>query len=176
VIGSPFADYIVGSNGPNRIDGGGGADIIYGKEGSDELYGGADGDYLNGEAGEDVAFGEGGEDNCVAETANSCSGTAEAVTPRDNSKISVGFMVASPPETLGWIGLYLTGSKNADHVKATYETGLIRFTTEGESASFDTSSAAKTPGCFTYEATKVECGVSNHSIRSSSPEWPATTP
>jgi len=160
VIGSPFADEIVGSSGANRLDGGGGADVIYGGEGNDELYGGADGDYLVGEVGEDTAFGGGGSNNCVVEKANECSGTAESVTQRDHSKISVGFMVASPPETLGWIGLYLTGSTGADHVKAKYETGAIIFTTEGESAQFDTSSGAKTPGCFTYEATKVECGVS----------------
>jgi Ca2+-binding RTX toxin-like protein len=160
VIGSPYADVIVGSSANNRIDGGGGADAIYGNNGDDAIYGGADGDYLNGEGGTDVVYGQGGTNNCVAETTNECSGSEGSVSQRDRSKISVGFMVASPPETLGWIGIYLTGSTGVDRVKAKYETGLIVFTTEGESAGFDTSSGAKTAGCFTYEASKVECGVS----------------
>lgn len=158
VIGSPYADYIVGSSGINRIDGGGGADVIYGKAGNDEIYGGADGDYLNGEEGTDTVFGQAGADNCIAETANECSGTAESVTQRDTSKISVGFMVTSPPATLSWVGLYLTGSSGVDHVKATYSAESVTFATEGESAQFDTS-ANGAAGC-TYEAAKVTCGLS----------------
>jgi Ca2+-binding RTX toxin-like protein len=37
VIGTPFADVIVGSSANNRIDGGGGADALYGNEGNDTL-------------------------------------------------------------------------------------------------------------------------------------------
>lgn len=158
VIGSPFADYIVGSSGANRIDGGGGADVIYGRGGSDELYGGADGDYIAGEEGTDTAYGQAGADNCVAETANECSGTAESVTQRDGSKISVGFMVTSPPATLSWVGLYLTGSTGVDRVKASYTAESVTFTTEGESAQFDANANAAA-GC-SYEATKVVCGLS----------------
>jgi Ca2+-binding RTX toxin-like protein len=158
VIGSPYADYIVGSSGINRIDGGGGADVIYGKAGNDEIYGGADGDYLNGEEGTDTVFGQAGADNCIAETANECNGTAESVTQRDTSKISVGFMVTSPPATLSWVGLYLTGSTGVDHVKATYTAESVTFVTEGESAQFDTS-ANGAAGC-TYEAAKVTCSLS----------------
>lgn len=158
VIGSPFADEIVGSNGANRIDGGGGADVIRGRGGSDEIYGGADGDYLTGEEGTDTAYGQAGVDNCVAETANECSGAAESVTTRDTSKISVGFMVTSPPATLAWVGLYLTGSSGVDRVKAQYTAGSVSFTIEGESAQFDTSANAAA-GC-TYEATSVTCGLS----------------
>lgn len=158
VIGSPFADEIVGSAGANRIDGGGGADVIRGKGGNDELYGGADGDYLNGEEGTDTVFGQAGADNCIAEAANECSGTAESVSQRDTGKISVGFMVTSPPGVLKWIGLYLTGSTGVDHVKATYTAEAVTFTTEGESAQFDTS-ANGAAGC-TYETAKVTCGLS----------------
>ncbi len=103
VIGSPFADVIIGSSGANQIDGGGGTDVIYGKGGNDTIYGGADGDYLNGEEGTDTANGQGGADNCLAETTSDCSGSAESVTQRDRSKISVGFMVASLPATLSWV-------------------------------------------------------------------------
>lgn len=159
IIGSPYADAIVGSAGPNRIDGGGGADAIYGLGGNDELYGGADGDYLKGEGGTDVAWGQGGTNNCAEdETEHECSGSADSVTQRDRGKISVGFMVTSPPATLSWVGLYLTGSTGVDHVKAKYTAESVTFTTEGESAQFDTSASAAA-GC-SYEAAKVVCGLS----------------
>lgn len=160
VIGSPFADVVVGSSAANRIDGGGGADAIYGSGGDDTLYGGADGDYLNGGEGTDTVDGQAGADNCVAETTTDCSGSTEAVSQRDRTKIAVGFMVASPPANLGWVQLYLTGSTTADRVKASYAleagTGYVTFTTEGESAAFDTSANAASPNCA-YEAAKVKC-------------------
>ncbi len=160
VIGSPFADNIIGSDGANRIDGGGGSDVIFGKGGNDEIYGGADGDYLKGEAGTDIIEGGGGTNHCASEpgeTQENCSGgTGELVVPRDTKKISVGFMVTSPPGTLAWSPLYLTGSSEADLVKATYTAEAVTFTTEGGSAQFDTTAAA---GC-TYEATKVTCNLS----------------
>jgi Ca2+-binding RTX toxin-like protein len=160
IIGSPFADVIVGSNEANRIDGGGGTDAIYGKGGNDTLFGGPDGDYITGEEGTDTVNGEGGADNCIAETTEDCSGTAESVTQRDRTKISAGFMAASPPETLGWSQVFLTGSTGADRVKATYSleggTGYVTFTTEAESAAFDTSGGAASANC-TYESAKVKC-------------------
>lgn len=160
VIGSPFADVIVGSNGANQIDGGGGTDAIYGKGGNDAIYGGPDGDYITGEEGTDTANGQGGGDNCIAETTSDCSGTAESVTQRNRSKISVGFMVTNFPEALGWSELFLTGSTGADHVKATYSleggTGYVTFATEGESVAFDTSSDAASANCA-YETAKVKC-------------------
>jgi Ca2+-binding RTX toxin-like protein len=158
IIGSPFADYIYGSGVANRIDGGGGADVIYGKAGNDTIYGGADGDYLHGEEDEDTVYGQAGEDNCIAETTNECSGSAESVKQRDRTKISVGFMVTSAPETLGWVPLYLTGSTGVDRVKASYTAEAVTFTTEGESAQFDTNANAAA-GC-TYEAAKVTCSLS----------------
>ena len=162
VLGTPFADVIVGSSVANRIDGGGGADAIYGNEGNDEIYGGADGDYLSGEGGTDTIYGQGGADNCLSETVSECSGSAESAVQRDRSKISVGFMATGVPATLGWVQLYLTGSIGVDRVNATYSleggTGYVTFTTEGESASFDTSGDAASVNC-TYEAAKVKCGL-----------------
>lgn len=168
VIGSPYADVIIGSSGPNRIDGGGGTDAIYGRGGNDELFGGPDGDYLNGEEGTDLIEGQGGVDNCVGETVNDCSGSAEAVSQRDRTKISVGYQVTSLPTSLSWDELYLTGSAKVgaangnDHVKAVYSlvggTGYVTFTTEGESASFDTSTNAASANC-TYTAAEVKCAL-----------------
>lgn len=162
VIGSPFADYIVGSNGPNQIDGGGGADVIYGRNGNDAIYGGPDGDYINGENETDTVDGQGGDDNCVAETVASCIGSAEAVDQRDRTKISVGYMVTSIPASLGYVELFLTGSTGADNVKAAYSlvggTGYVTFTGEAGSAQFDTSADAGSVNCE-YAATVVKCGL-----------------
>jgi Ca2+-binding RTX toxin-like protein len=155
VIGSPFADYIVGSSGANRIDGGGGADVIYGKGGDDELHGGADGDYLNAEEGNDTIYGEAGKDSCISENSKECETLLGGVTQRDRSKISVGYMEPQVPESMSWVSLYLTGSKENDHVKASYSGGTVTFTTEAGSAQFDTSENGAA-GC-TYEATKVTC-------------------
>lgn len=162
VIGSPFADYIVGSSVANRIDGGGGADVVYGRGGDDTLYGGPDGDYLNGEEGTDTVDGQGGADNCPEAGATGCSGTAEAVSQRDRSKISVGYMATNlpGPTTLNWVEVFLTGSTNTDRVKGVYSlvsgTGYVTFTTEGVSAAFDTGSDAASANC-TYETAKVVC-------------------
>ena len=161
VIGSPFADYIIGSNGNNRIDGGGGTDVILGNGGDDTIYGGADGDYLKGDGGTDTVYGQGGTNHCASdiESPHECGGgTAEAVVQRDTSKISVGFMATEP--AVNWVELYLTGSTGADKVTASFSLeksiGYVTFTTEGESAQFDTSSDAASAGCA-YEATKVKC-------------------
>jgi Ca2+-binding RTX toxin-like protein len=162
LIGSPFADYIVGSSGANRIDGGGGTDAIYGGGGNDEIYGGADGDYLDGGEGTDSAFGQGGTNHCAAnaETQKECSGATESVIQRDTTKISVGFMSTGIPASMNWVELYLTGSSSTDRVSAGFgfegPTGYVTFTTEGESAPFDTSADAASAGC-TYEAAKVKC-------------------
>jgi Ca2+-binding RTX toxin-like protein len=163
VIGSPFADVIYGSSSTNRIDGGGGADAMYGLGGSDAIYGGADGDYIDGGEGADTIYGQGGINPCAADASDSqheCSGTSESVTQRDTSKISVGFMATSLPETLPYDELYLTGSKAADRVSASFglegAKGYVSFATEGELAAFDTSASAASEGC-SYTATLVKC-------------------
>lgn len=160
VIGSPFADYIVGSNGNNRIDGGGGADVILGNGGDDTIYGGADGDYLKGDGGVDTVYGQGGTNHCAADVENQheCSGTTESVVQRDTSKISVGFMTTEP--SANWVELYMTGSSGADRVIAHMylegSTGYVTFATEGESAQFDTSVDAASEGC-SYAPAEVKC-------------------
>jgi Ca2+-binding RTX toxin-like protein len=163
VIGSPYADLLAGSNGPNRIDGGGGADAILGKGGNDVLYGGADGDLIKGEADEDTAYGEGGSNNCVeVEHENQCSGEkSDTVVQRNREKISVGFMVPSLPTNLDWTELYVTGSINKDDVTASLSldgegVGHAVFTKGAESAQFDTAESAKTTGCE-YSTTEVAC-------------------
>jgi Ca2+-binding RTX toxin-like protein len=163
VIGSPFADFIVGSTGANRIDGGGGTDVILGNGGDDTIYGGADGDYLKGDSGTDTVFGQGGTNHCASdiESQHECSGTTESVVQRDTSKISVGFIATSAATS--WQELYLTGSSGADRVTASFgaegATKYVTFTTEGESAQFDVSADAASTGCV-YETAKVKCTLS----------------
>ena len=162
IIGSPFADSLVGSSGANRIDGGGGADVILGKEGNDLIYGGADGDYLRGEAGTDTVYGQGGANRCAndVEIKNECSASTESVVQRNRTKISVGLMATDLPAVVGWTELYLVGSAGRDDVTATFtaESGSSRvtFTAQAGSALFDVSSDAKTAGC-TYGETQVTC-------------------
>jgi|GEM_PF-4236666 Ca2+-binding RTX toxin-like protein len=80
VIGSPFADAITGTPGPNRMIGGRGADelegwegpdvlfgrrgadVLHGAEGRDELYGGRGNDLVSGDVGVDTCFGGPGHD------------------------------------------------------------------------------------------------------------------
>jgi Ca2+-binding RTX toxin-like protein len=195
VIGSPFADHIVGSAEDNRIDGGGGADVIEGGAGNDRLFGGADGDLLKGGPGEDRTYpGEGGGNNCTpdVEIRYGCTGSAEGVQPRDRSSIEVGFM--SPPVGgLEWESLYMLGSESNDSVSVSSSLGhksrYVVFTAEPGSALFDTSASASSPNC-TYAPTEVKCTVSHHldtltlagiagddwlSIAGHKPEWEGTT-
>jgi Ca2+-binding RTX toxin-like protein len=141
VVGSPFSDYIVGSAAPETIYGGGGADVIRGEGGDDAIFGGADGDDLEGGEGEgDTIAGDAGLDNCRSATVTSCEGEADAVTPRDSSKVAVGVVEAAP----GQADAYLLGSDAADSVSAAYEPGAIEFSLSG--SSFDQSAAAAA-GC-----------------------------
>jgi Ca2+-binding RTX toxin-like protein len=62
VLGSPFADVIVGSSGRNRLDGRAGGDVIRARGGNDLIFGGAGADRLLGEAGADrISGGQGGD-------------------------------------------------------------------------------------------------------------------
>lgn len=167
VIGSPFADIIVGNAWNNRIDGGGGADVIYGSAGDDLLYGGADGDFLQGEGGSDVADGQSGFNNCWsdAEVKVSCHGSAMAVTPRDPGKISVGFQATSMSPYTHSVQMYVVGSNTHDSIygwewidSATSQVYVTFKTLPDTWAYFDTSAAAYTPGCD-YIKEMVNCRV-----------------
>lgn len=64
VIGTPFADYIVGSSDPNFLEGGGGSDVIDGGgSAADTLVGDAGGDNLTGAAGSSL---DGGQEKTTA--------------------------------------------------------------------------------------------------------------
>ena len=127
IIGTAFSDYIVGTGAGETIYGGGGADAIVGNGGGDNLDGGADGDYTDG-------------------------GT---VTPRDTSKVSVGFM--TPLGATPYAQLYLVGSSGNDNVTASYSPTSVSF--QLTAGAFD-QSVADAGGCEVKSATEAVCPLS----------------
>lgn len=125
VVGSPFSDHVVGTAAAESIYGGGGADALVGGGGGDYLVGGADGDYLDG-----------GE-----------------VAPRDETKVSVGFM--TPPGATPYSQLYLVGSSGNDNVVATYSPTSVSF--QLTAGSFD-QSPGNAGGC-SVSATAASCSL-----------------
>ena len=81
VVGTPYADILLGNATPNRLLGRGGADTLEGRAGADLLRGQggddvmrgqADDDRLIGAAGADAAYGGPGTDVCRAEITKNC--------------------------------------------------------------------------------------------------------
>ena len=70
VIGSDYADKIVGMAGDDLLQGEGGNDIIYGSSGVDSIYGGAGNDKLVGGSGVDFLIGESGNDKLYGSSGN----------------------------------------------------------------------------------------------------------
>lgn len=157
VIGTPFSDYIEGSNRAETIYGGGGADVILAGEGNDSLHGGADGDELDGGPGTDIGDGNAGDDHCEdLSTESNCEPVGSGVGTRDPSKIAVGMQA---PGGGAYVQLYLAGSSGTDKVTATYSAGSVSFVLGSGSGSFDTGEDASA-GCGPFTATQVTCTLS----------------
>jgi Ca2+-binding RTX toxin-like protein len=144
VIGTPFADYIVGTDTGQTIYGGGGADVILGDEGADQIYGGAEGDYCEGAITFECEFDEDDEE----------------VEPRDPGAIAVGEMA---PDAGQAPAFYLTGSVGSDDVTTGYippsegEEGAVTFTLgAGSVGDFDTDLSAA-GGCEPPGPDQVIC-------------------
>jgi serralysin len=75
LIGSAFADRLLGNSGANTIKGGGGDDTLYGQSGNDVLSGGTGNDTLVGSSGKDVLSGGGGADTFVFTSASHSRGS-----------------------------------------------------------------------------------------------------
>ena len=135
IVGTAFSDYVVGTAAAEKIYGGGGADALEGGGGGDTLVGGADGDL------------------CQGGTASGCEG---AVTARDTSKVSVGFM--TPPGATPYAQLYLVGSSGSDDVTAGYSPTEVTFTLAA--GTFDQSSA-DAGGCSFKSATEAVCATTS---------------
>lgn len=67
LIGSPYDDWVKGSDGPNRISGGDGVDLLWGREGVDTILGEGGDDYLNGGPDADSLDGGVGVNTCAVE-------------------------------------------------------------------------------------------------------------
>lgn len=73
VIGSPYADKIVGDDADsNFLSGYAGPDLVKGRGGSDEMVGRSGDDRLEGGTGIDMARGDAGTDECEAEQQEEC--------------------------------------------------------------------------------------------------------
>jgi Ca2+-binding RTX toxin-like protein len=146
VIGSPFADYIVG--GPKSgisIYGGGGADVLIAEGAGAHLDGGADGDDCVGGA-----------------TTVSCESEATLgpVGPRDGSKMSVGQMGEGEAAEI-----YVVGGSPGEHLTATYSWPPQSVSFELSGGSFDQSASASA-GCAVTTATTASCDSLGESLDS----------
>lgn len=179
-IGTPFADYIIGSNRNDTIYGGGGADVIRGEGGDDFISGGAAGDNIDGGpdtgtggADNDVIDGDASFDHCVsAGTISNCNeppyGTLTGyVVPSPSNQVAVGYQteVHNNASDQPFVELFVRGSTGDDNVTATYvdpggANDWIEFTLS--SGTFDTSGLEVTSGCDYSQATatptpKITC-------------------
>lgn len=146
VIGTPFSDFIAGTEAGETIDGGGGADAILGRGGDDTLAGGADGDLLDGGGGNDVLQPGPGD-------------SGNAIATRAQAAVSVGILA---PEESARPALYLTGGSGDDEVTASYDEGSSDVTFAlgpGPGDRFDESASAES-GCDVLEPDEAVCELS----------------
>lgn len=176
VIGTPFADYIVGNSGLNILEGGGGSDVIYGGTGSaDVLIGDAGGDNLSAPAGSWLVGGPGSDYCGTSPLPADCeSNPSNWVGVRNFTKISVG--MTSPNWAGNWKSqIYMAGSttdwfsrNGEDDVTVTqlatsppsFQFNTTASTSKGQ---FSTQPEDMTPGC-TYSATQVTCSPSTNTV------------
>ena len=159
IIGTPYADHIVGGEGGETIYGGGGADVIEGGAGADHLFGGADGDDLDGggDPGDTAEGGEGTNSCQGVEAPVNCavSGT-KAVATRSKSKVSVGVMASGAGNEI-----YLTGSSAADTISATWGASVVTFQIPGSSfqkpGEAEAGTAVQEEGCTITSSTTATC-------------------
>jgi hypothetical protein len=82
IVGTPHADVICGSNGPDQINGKQGNDQIYPRGGSDKVLGGLGDDYIYSRGGKrDFVRGNGGFDTAWVDDGDSPQGDVEASIP-----------------------------------------------------------------------------------------------
>ena len=179
VIGTPFADYIVGSSDPNFLEGGGGSDVIVGGgSAGDTLVGDAGGDNLTGAAGSSLDGGP-GEDYCGGTAAPSnCEPKASNwVGVRDTSKISVGMTTQAWGSIYTKSQIYMAGStanwvtrNGEDAVTVTqFDDGSgppsFKFSTSYSTikGQFSLLPEDETPGC-SYTATEVICSPATTAV------------
>ena len=148
VIGSAFADYIIGGSATQQIFGGAGGDVIVATSAGTALSGGVDGD------------------DCVggAPDATCESKAAEGpVASRDKTKVSVGALALPGQSPVA--ELYLIGSEGKDNVAVSTsgaepgETVTFELTA-GSTSVFDEAEPPAATGCTTPTPTKAVCQLS----------------
>lgn len=172
VIGTPFADVIIGDSGNNVLQGGGGSDLIRGGGGTDVLIGEAGGDNLVATGNSWISGGQ-GDDYCAgAAVIGDCEPAMPSnwVSPRNTGAISVGM---TSPTYAGNVKsqLYLAGSTGnwvtetgADNITVTQHATppgsppIFTFTASStpNQGQFSLATEDQTPGC-SYTATLVTC-------------------
>jgi Ca2+-binding RTX toxin-like protein len=152
VIGTAFADLIVGSDGPNEIDAGPGTDVVRGSDGADTIFGGADQDHLSGGDGTDVVNGgSGATDTCLTgEEAAGCENENPSTTLAQPPAANLGAGLIESGSSLGEEDVYLRGTDGADQVVAKWNAGTIELVVSGGESTF--SSAEGSAGCTVYSA------------------------
>lgn len=168
VVGSPFSDYIRGTNGNNVIVGGGGADVLIGEDGNDRIFGGADGDFIHAGPGADYVRGETKEDTTTS--SNRCEGVSWVGDSSTNCTRTSGGVVVRPTNLLsagltstGWASgeaeftqAYVLGTTGSDSITTSFDPDnrKIIFTSTGTTL-FDMTIKA---GCgYSPDATTAAC-------------------
>ena len=146
IVGSAFADYVIGATTTQQIFGGPGGDVLISSAAGTALSGGIDGDDCVG----GVA-----DSTCESTTANG------AVSSRDKTKVSVGQMVTAAQAPFA--ELYLIGSEGDDQVTVTSSGSspgeAVTFELSG-GTEFDESSSPAVTGCTISPATRAVCQLS----------------
>lgn len=145
IIGSAFADYVIGGAATQQIFGGAGGDVLVASSSGTALSGGVDGD------------------DCVVGTADSTcesKATEGPVSSRDKTKVSVGHLAL--PGQSRFAELYLVGSEGKDNVTVSASGAAPGDTvtfelTAGSTSVFDETEAPVATGCTVSTPTKAVC-------------------
>lgn len=163
IVGTPYADFLEGSNVANVIEGGGGPDVIIGWGGNDRLYGGGESDHIDGGIGDDVTDGGSGTSNtadsnyCASGTqAGQCGRTTAGVRSRATDRVAVGVVggrpISSSPPSFEFADVYITGSDGPDNLSVSYNDSTNKLTVTSTGVLFDVS---QSEGCV-LNSTKLE--------------------
>jgi DNA-binding beta-propeller fold protein YncE/Ca2+-binding RTX toxin-like protein len=162
VIGTAFADLIVGSDGANVIDAGGGTDIVRSGAGDDRILGGDDQDFLDGGSDQSAGVVDGGgdADTCLnAPESVDCESEepeTELVQPEAKS-LAIGLIGSEAELSPG--NVYVRGTAGNDDLTASWSPGVVTVAAAGSGGRFDPEESG-VAGCTIESETKAQCAVS----------------
>ncbi len=124
LVGTAFADTILGHTRNETLEGGAGADTIYGASGNDTLLGGAGDDTLRGDIGADIF--DGGTEFDTVTYANSSAVGINLTTNVNTGGDAAGDTISNVERVIGSLqGDSLTGTSNADTLEGNDGNDLI---------------------------------------------------